>query len=225
MDEVLDLAVSFLAAVSILFTFYFAWKAFRAYSQTSYESYGVGQQRARVDAQVNVAWCIVLLIISLILLGVSGLSFGPAEAEPLPLITETPSPTDTIIPEPTTAVSPIVTPTTTPTVGPLATIELSETATATTVAAPPTFTPAPVVPTDTPTAVPATAVVSSGVGVWLRAEPSTSGQQLEWLLDGEVITLLAGLQQADGFEWQQVLTSEGIEGWVATEFIVYSNGN
>jgi hypothetical protein len=44
-------------------------------------------------------------------------------------------------------------------------------------------------------------------------------------LDGEVITLLAGLQQADGFEWQQVLTSEGIEGWVATEFIVYSNGN
>ena len=225
MAEVLDLVVSFLAGVSILFTLYFAWKAFRAYSQTSYETYGVGQQRARVAAQVNVAWCIVLLIISLILLGVSGLSFGPAEAEPLAPVTATPSPTDTIVPEPTTAVSPIITPTTTPTLAPLATIDLGETATATTVAAPPTFTSAPVAPTDTPTAVPATAVVSSGVGVWLRAEPSTSGEQLEWLLDGTVLTVLAGLQRADNFEWQQVLTSEGIEGWVATDFIVYNNGN
>ena len=221
----LDLVVSFLAGVSILLTLHFAWKAFRAYSQTSYETYGVGQQRARVAAQVNVAWCIVLLIISLILLGVSGLSFGPAEAEPLAPVTDTPVPTDTIAPVPTTAVSPITSPTTTPTLAPLATIELGETATATTVAAPPTFTPAPAAPTDTPTAVPVTAVVSSGVGVWLRAEPSTSGEQLEWLLDGTVVTLLAGLQQADDFEWQQVLTSEGIEGWVATDFIVYNNGN
>jgi hypothetical protein len=35
---------------------------------------------------------------------------------------------------------------------------------------------------------------------------------------------MPGLQQADDFEWQQVRTAEGIEGWVATDFIVYNSG-
>ena len=226
MAVLLDLAVSILAGISILFTLYFAWKAFTAYSRTSSETYGVGQQRARIDTQVNIVWSLVLLIVSLILLGVSGLSLGPAEAEPLPIATESAPLVETAVPTATetTAVDPITTATATPTLGPLATVALGETPVPTTAAAPPTLTSAPIAPTVTPTAVPATAVVSSGVGVWLRAEPSTSGEQLEWLLDGTVVTVLAGVAQADDFEWQQVRTAENVEGWVATDFIVYNNG-
>lgn len=220
----LDLAISILAGVSILFTFYFAWKAFTAYSRTSSETYGVGQQRARIATQINIVWSIVLLIVSLILLGVSGLNFGAAEAEPLLPGTDTPPAVDTPAATATTAVEPIVTATTTPTLAPLATVEIIETPVATTVAAPPTSTAVPVAPTVTPTAVPATAVVSSGVGVWLRSAPGTGSDQLEWLLDGTVVTVLSGLQQADDFEWQQVRTAGNVEGWVATDFIVYNNG-
>jgi hypothetical protein len=36
-----------------------------------------------------------------------------------------------------------------------------------------------------------------------------------------VLTVLAGREVVDGFEWQQVRTPAGNEGWVAVEFIVY----
>jgi hypothetical protein len=185
----------------------------------------VGQQRARITTQVNLVWSIVLFVVSLILLGVSGLSFGAVEADPIPLATDTPPLVNTPMPEATTTDTPTLFPTTTATVAPLATPDLSETAPPTIVTAPPTLTLAPIPATDTPTAEPATAVVSSGVGVWLRAEPGTAGEQLEWLLDGTVLIVLAGLLQADGFEWQQVRTAAGLEGWVATDFIIYNNGN
>ncbi|MBX7253849.1 MAG: SH3 domain-containing protein, partial [Candidatus Promineofilum sp.] len=64
-----------------------------------------------------------------------------------------------------------------------------------------------------------TATVSSGVGVWLRGAPSTTGEQLEWLLDGTVVTLLPGQQTADDLLWQQVRTEAGVEGWVARDFL------
>jgi hypothetical protein len=76
-------------------------------------------------------------------------------------------------------------------------------------------------PTATATAAPQTATVSSGVGVWLRAAATTEAEQLEWILDGTVLTLLPGRQSAEGFEWQQVRTPAGNEGWVAVDFIVY----
>ena len=126
----------------------------------------------------------------------------------------------------TTAVSPPTptTPQATATLAPLSTIDLGQTAVPTPVSAPPTLTP-PIQPSATiepPTALPKTAVVSSGVGVWLRRDPGTSGEQLEWLLDGAVLTILAGTQQVDGYEWQHVLSAAGIEGWVAVDFIVYN---
>ena len=225
MAVVLDLLVSILAGVSILFTCYFAWKAFAAYSKTSHETYSVGQQRARVSMQVNIVWSLVLLLVSLILLGVSGLSFGSAEADqPAVLATEVPVLVNTPETEATTAVLPTIptTPTATPTLAPLSTIDLGTTPVPTAVSAPPTLTPIvqPTVTATTATTAPATAVVSSGVGVWLRDSPSTAGEQLEWLLEGTVMTLLAGRQQADEFEWQQVRTAAGVEGWVAVDFIV-----
>jgi hypothetical protein len=53
----------------------------------------------------------------------------------------------------------------------------------------------------------------------LRGTPSTSGEQLEWLLDGTVVTLLAGRETADELNWQQVRTEAGVEGWVASDFL------
>lgn len=225
MAVVVDLAISILASVAILFTFYFAWKAFRSYSQTSHETYGVGQQQARVSMQTNMVWSVMLLFISLILWGVSGLSFGPVEAEQ-PQLTpaDTPGVVGTPVLEATSAVIPTnlnSTPTATPTLAPLATVDAGVTPLATLISEPPTFTP-PAQPSPTVTAAVATAVVSSGVGVWLRATPGTAGEQLEWLLDGTLVTVLPGKQQADDFEWQQVRTISGVEGWVAVDFIVYN---
>ena len=221
MAIVLDLLVSILAGVSILFTFYFAWKAFSAYSKTSRETYNVGQQQAYKAMQVNIVWSLLLLVISLILLGVWGLSFGSVEADqPLILATNTPMLENTPEAEVTTAVFPTL-PAATATLAPLPTMDLGQTAVPTAVSAPPTLTPF-VQPSPTATMAPATAVVSSGVGVWLRATPGTTGEQLQWLLDGTVVTVLAGQQQADDFEWQQVRAADGTEGWVAIEFIIYN---
>jgi hypothetical protein len=58
------------------------------------------------------------------------------------------------------------------------------------------------------------------VGVYLRAEPSTTAAELAYLVDGTVITLLPGRQTAEEFEWAQVRTAEGLEGWVVLEFLV-----
>lgn len=111
---------------------------------------------------------------------------------------------------------------------PVPTLMSAEAATAT--SPPPTTQPSPTVdtasptpeptaaPTDTPT--PQTAVVRSGVGVWLRGAPSTAGQQLEWLLDGTVVLLLPQQQTADELLWQQVQTDGGKVGWVASDFLL-----
>ena len=71
----------------------------------------------------------------------------------------------------------------------------------------------------TATTAPVTAIVSSGVGVWLRGAPGTSGEQLEWLLDDTVVTLLGGQETVDDLLWQQVRTDSGVEGWVARDFL------
>ena len=221
---VLDLFISIAASVSILFALYFAWKAFTSYSRTSRETYGVGQQRARVSMQVNVVWSFMLLIAGLVLFGVSDLSFGAMAAEPLAIPeTGTPSIVNTPDVAATTAVTVTIptTPTNTPTLSPLATVDLGTTPVPTVVSAPATLTPI-IQPSATATTAAATAVVSSGVGVWLRSVPSTTGEQLSWLLDGTILIVLAGQQQADEYEWQQVRTVDGIEGWVAVDFIIYN---
>jgi hypothetical protein len=68
-----------------------------------------------------------------------------------------------------------------------------------------------------------TAIVSSGVGVWLRAEPSTESAQLEWLLQGTIIIVLSETATAENLAWQEVQTQEGIVGWVAVPFITYND--
>ncbi|MCA9925092.1 MAG: SH3 domain-containing protein, partial [Anaerolineales bacterium] len=77
----------------------------------------------------------------------------------------------------------------------------------------------PPVPLPTATPVVETAVVTSGVGVWLRSVPGVDGEQVEWLLANTQVVLLAGQATADEFEWQEVQAPSGNVGWVAVPFI------
>ena len=211
MTAVLNIAILVLIGVSALVAVYFIIQAMQARSQSAREIYGVGQVEARQTMQVSLARAVAFVFVGLILLGVYGLSSRPAATMPAPTSPPPATPLPTVTPLPT---SPPATATLAkPTPTPLPADETAQPA--------PTFT---AVPTDTPepSLEPSTATVNSGVGVWLRGSPSTTGEQLEWVLDGTVLTLLPGLQSGDEFEWQQVRTPNGNEGWVATEFIEYN---
>ncbi|MCZ7671577.1 MAG: SH3 domain-containing protein [Chloroflexi bacterium] len=75
------------------------------------------------------------------------------------------------------------------------------------------------VPTATPSPEPQTAVVASGVGVYLREQPSVTAPDLEWLLKAHRCWCCPEKRMqmvTDGY-WCR--TPEGNEGWVATDFI------
>lgn len=162
----------------------------------------MGQVEAKRTGQVYWIRAAFCLVIGLIFLGVFAVrplvSRGLASPEP--------TPTSTVV-----AATPSV-------AAPTATQSSAAPAVTTPTSLPPSPSPAETAE-PTATLAPVTATVSSGVGVWLRGAPSTAGEQLEWLLDGSIVTLLAGVETADGLEWQQVRTEGGVEGWVARDFL------
>ncbi len=85
-----------------------------------------------------------------------------------------------------------------------------------------TETPNPDVPTVTPTPILKNGlVVGTGEsGVWLRPDPSTQGEPIERLSDNSFLRVLpTELVEADGFEWINVRTISGQEGWIANIFV------
>jgi hypothetical protein len=85
-----------------------------------------------------------------------------------------------------------------------------------------TETPNPDLPTVTPTPELKNAlVVGTGEsGVWLRPDPSTAGEPVERLQDNSFLRVLpTEAVEADGFEWINVRTIGGQEGWVAAIFV------
>lgn len=203
MTAVLNIVFLSLAGLSLLIALYYGVKALGARSNVHRQAYTVGQVEAKRASQVNWIRAAFALIIGLIFLGIFAvrplISRGISNAAPTPnpTVVETSpaqaTPTDT---------APVVAPTT------------AATATNPPASPSPEATAAP-----TATTAPVTATVSSGVGVWLRGAPGTSGEQLEWLLDGTVVTLLAGQETVDNLLWQQVRTEENVEGWVARDFL------
>ncbi len=163
----------------------------------------MGQVEAKRASQVSLVRAAFLFIVGLIFLGV--FAVRPFIARTMTVVEPTPPPPTIDVPATqaaATQAAPVIEPT----------AEIIPTS--------PPASPSPeatIAPTATP--APVTAVVSSGVGVWLRGAPSTSGEQLEWLLDGTIVTLMAGQETADELLWQQVRTGEGIEGWVARDFL------
>jgi len=212
---VLNIVFAVIAGVAILAALYYGGRAVIRRGQPTNSAYNVGRLEARRSVQIDLVRALASIVVALIFLGAFGLT--PRPVEPLISPTEEPSlvqdeeatdtPTEPATFAPTVASSatpaaPIVTETDSVEPSPLPTTQ-------------PT-----IEPTATPEPVVETAVVSSGVGVWLRSAPSTSGEQLEWLLDGTVVTLLNGQETADDLLWQQVQTEAGVIGWVAADFLL-----
>ena len=211
MTAVLNYVILALIGLCILAAFFFVFRAIGSRSKTTREAYGVGQQEARQSMQIDIARGVAFVFVGLILWGVYGLSSRPEEAIPKPSPTSEPAATTPPTSPPLAATTPAAEPTATS----------APTMTSTSSAPTPTDTPT-VEPSSTPSPAPQTAVVISEVGVWLRRIPGINGAQLEWVLNGTELTLLPGLEAADDFQWQQVRTPAGNEGWVAVDFISYT---
>jgi hypothetical protein len=82
----------------------------------------------------------------------------------------------------------------------------------------PTETP---VPTLTPTPITGqTAVIDIGGGnVWLHRSPG--GQNLIILSSGDIVIVLNGRANQGGILWQEVMTVNGVVGWIQEEFLVF----
>lgn len=66
----------------------------------------------------------------------------------------------------------------------------------------------------------AVVVTEDGDGVNLREEPSTSGEVVESLPAGTELIILDGPEEADEYQWYNVVSSDGsLEGWVVADFI------
>ncbi len=201
MNQVLNIVLLSLAGLLLLAALYFTSKALGARSSAHRQAYNVGQVEAKRTSQVYWVRAAFSLIVGLIFLGVFAIrplfsGLGAATIDPTLTVPAEIAPTLAVATEPAVLVTAEPTPT-----GP-----------------PPSPTSA-VTAEPTATTAPVTAVVSSGVGVWLRGAPGTSGEQLEWLLDDTVVTLLGGQETADDLLWQQVRTDSGVEGWVARDFL------
>ena len=212
MTAVLNIVFAGIAGVAILAALYYGGRAIIRRGQPTDSAYNVGRLEARRAVQIDLIRALASIVVALIFLGAFGLTPRPVEplispTEPVLLLDSTETPT-----EPS-----VVTPTDAPTSTPAAPI-VTENDPVEPSPLPPTQ--PTVEPTNTPEPLAETAVVSSGVGVWLRAAPSTTGEQLEWLLDGTVLTLLDGQETADDLLWRQVQTETGITGWVAADFLV-----
>lgn len=214
MTAVLNIVFAVIAGVAILAALYYGGRAVIRRGRSTESAYNVGRQQARRDVQIDLIRALASIVVALIFLGAFGLTPRPVEplispTEPVPVLDVT------NVPPESTSVTPTDSPTllpATPTVTETDPIEPSPLPTS-----PPTA-----APTATPEPAAETAVVSSGVGVWLRAAPSTTGEQLEWLLDGTILTLLDGQETADDLLWQQVQTETGLTGWVAADFLLIS---
>lgn len=220
MTAVFNIVIPILAAGAALAGIYFLIQAFRERSDEGRAAYNVEKQQAHQAMQVDLVRAVFSFVVALILLGVFGL--GPRPAESL----EEGAPTETAVP----AVTP-ATPTTRPQAETNTPEALDEATAVPSETLPPTPTDLPTaepptaVPTATATPEPRTATVNSEVGVWLRAEPNTTSEQLEWLLNGTVLLVLEETATAENLAWQQVQTDLGVVGWVAVPFITYNDGS
>jgi hypothetical protein len=60
---------------------------------------------------------------------------------------------------------------------------------------------------------------TEGLGLFLRAEPTTANQPLKTLAENSVVTVLGEPTTAEGITWLRVRDETGAEGWAAQEFL------
>ncbi|GAB4276689.1 MAG: hypothetical protein Kow0080_27100 [Candidatus Promineifilaceae bacterium] len=214
MTAVFRVVLAVLAGITLFASLFFILRAFGRRGKQHVALYGVARQEAIHAMKVDLLWALAgVVLVGIVWAAYLLLPFGTdsgdapvvelqATVTPVKVVTLTSVPT-AVFPQPSATNTPASQPT---------------------AVSNPTNTPEPTA-TETPaaTATPAqqTAVVTSGVGVWLRAEPNTDSEQLEWVLEGTVLVVLEGEAKSDDYTWQQVRTPQGNEGWVATEFITF----
>ncbi|RMD49433.1 MAG: hypothetical protein D6835_05375, partial [Candidatus Thermofonsia bacterium] len=224
MTAVFRIVLAVLAGITLLASLFFVLRAFGRRGRQHAAPYGVARQEAVHAMKVDLLWALAGVVLAGVVWAAylllpwgndvaTGMDANSGDA-PVNFV----EPQATVTPVEVMTLTPV--PTAVPTQPPAAnTPAPQETAVSN-----PTNTPEPA-PTETPeaTATPdqKTAVVTSGVGVWLRAEPGTESEQLEWVLEGSVLVVLDGEAQSDDYTWQRVRTPQGNEGWVATEFITF----
>lgn len=113
----------------------------------------------------------------------------------------------------------VTTSTPTPTRTPTATSTSSPTPTAT---PSPTMTPTPTL-TPTPIAGETTTVDSNGSSAWIYRSPG--GQQLVLVEDGATLILLSGHANQRGLIWQEVMTVDGLTGWIDADKLAEETGD
>ncbi|MDX1687721.1 MAG: hypothetical protein R3248_07030 [Candidatus Promineifilaceae bacterium] len=113
------------------------------------------------------------------------------------------TPTRVLSPTPTSTQTPSATPTASPT----PTTTPSPTASPT-----PTITPTPI---DAPTAT----VDSDGSSIWVFRSPG--GQQLVIVEDGATLILLSRHANQGGVLWREIMTVEGLVGWIQEQYLSY----
>lgn len=87
----------------------------------------------------------------------------------------------------------------------------------------PQITPTESAPTPVPSSTPArTATIGNtgGAGANMRTTPSTTSTIITSVNDGTLVTLLDGLETADGFTWQLIAIPDGRQGWVVNSFLL-----
>lgn len=88
----------------------------------------------------------------------------------------------------------------------------------------PTFTPIPtpdtaVAPAEITAGYYAVVANTDGLGVTVRGGPSTRNVALTVADEGTFMVVLGGPEEGDNFTWWHVQLDDGIEGWVAANFI------
>lgn len=214
MSNLLPLIVPILLIGAIVAAGLFLLRAWDNRTTSAQAAYNVGQHEARKEMQLNILRAFFVITVGVILLAIFFTTrlFQPEVVE-APTLVPTAGITSTSEPQPvpSTPSAPVITE---PTPSASATEAVLASPTAVPASPTPLLTPTP---SETPS--PLTAVVTSGVGVWLRAAPSTDGDQIEWLLQGTELILLEEAVQGESFSWQQVQAPSGSIGWVADEFI------
>ena len=54
----------------------------------------------------------------------------------------------------------------------------------------------------------------------MRAEPGVASAIVGVLVQGARVEIIGGPEEADGFTWLEISTADGIQGWVAGEFLL-----
>lgn len=64
---------------------------------------------------------------------------------------------------------------------------------------------------------------SDTITLVVRSEPTRSGATVAQALEGDLLSIIGGPEEADGFRWWQVQTARGSEGWVIEGLMVDSD--